>query len=146
MNLLVTALAVTLLPLGGSPQGLSAKRDAMLSEVLITTLSAADLEAAKTLEHDSEVAKNEMVTIVGRMPSCQKDAKGACNASADIVTYTPDGNVHSETKGVSLTTGRGTTALKLAPADVTGVYKVIATVRDLTARSFGTTERRFGVK
>ena len=118
----------------------------MESEVLITTLSAADLTAAKTLEHDSEVARTETVTVVVIMPPCQKDPQGSCNASADIVTYTPDGKVHSEIKGVSLNAGRGTAALKLAPTDATGVYRVVAIVRDLNAKQFGTTERRFGVK
>ena len=145
MNLLIVAVALTLLP-PDALQGLSAKRNAMQSEVLITTLSAADLKAAKTLEHDSEVARTEVVSIVVTMPPCLKNAQGACNASADIVVYTPDGKVHSETKAVSLNAGRGTVPLKLAPTDVTGVYRVLATVRDLNARTFSTSERKFGVK
>jgi len=145
MNFLVIiALGLMVLPVAAS-QGL-ARKGALQSEVLVTTLSVADQQAAKTLEHDSEVAKDEAVTIIVTLPTCQKDPQGACNASADVVTYTPDGTVHSEMKGVSLNTGRGTVALKLAPRDVNGVYKVVATVRDVIARRFGTTERLFGVK
>jgi hypothetical protein len=143
---LIAALALTLLSGDVTPQGLSTRRDVAPSEVLITTLPAAEITAAKTLEHDSEVGRNEAVTVVVIMPGCAKDPQGACNASTDIVVYTPDGKVHSETKQVSLNSGRGTTALTLAATSPTGVYRVVATVRDLNAKRFGTTERQFGVK
>ncbi len=147
MNLpFIVALAVTLLPVDGKSQGLSTRRDAVPSEVLITTLSDTEIKAAKVLEHDTEVGKSEAVTIVVIMPGCEKDPKGACNASTDIVVYAPDGKVHSEIKGVSLNAGRATTALKLAATNSTGVYRVVATVRDLSAKRFGTAERQFGVK
>jgi hypothetical protein len=146
MTLPLIALVVTLLPLDAPSQGLSTRRDVAPSEVLITTLPAAEITAAKTLEHDSEVGRSEAVTVVVIMPACARDPQGACNASTDIVVYTPDGKVHSETKGVSLNGGRGTTALTLAATSPTGVYRVVATVRDLNARRFGTTERQFGVK
>ena len=146
MKLLIGALALTLLPAGVPFQGLSTRRDVSPSEVLVTSLSDADIKAAKTFEHDSEVARNEAATVVVIMPSCEKDAGGACNASADIVVYGPDGTVHSETKGLSLNTGRATTALQLVTTNPIGVYRVVATVRDLNARRFGTTERQFGVK
>ena len=142
----ISILVLALVSVGSAPQGLATKRDAAASEVLITTLSEADIKAAKTLEHDSEVARAEAVTIVVIMPACAKNSQGACNASTDIVVYAPDGKVHSEVKGVSLNAGRGTTALKLADNNATGVYRVVATVRDLNARRFGTTERQFGVK
>lgn len=144
--LLSLVLGLVMVPLALSAQGLSQKREVMKSEILVTTLPAAEIKAAKTLEHDSEVAKSEAVTVVVTLPSCEKDVRGACNASADVVAYTPDGKVHSEMKGVPLNDGRGTVALKLAPTDASGVYKVVATVRDLNARRFGTTERLFGVK
>ena len=143
---LIAALAFTLVSAADPVQGLSTRRDAAPSEVLITTLSDADIKAAKTLEHDTEVDRTEAVTVVVIMPTCEKDLGGACNASSDIVVYAPDGKVHSEVKGVSLNAGRGTAALKLAATSVTGVYRVVATVRDLNARRFGTTERQFGVK
>lgn len=130
-------------------QPLTAKRQVMQSVVAITTQPAAEIAgiaAAKEIEHDSEVSRDEAVTIVVTMLGCEADAKGQCNASADVVAYKPDGSVHSETKGISLATGRGTAALRLSPGDVTGVYRVEATVRDLTARRFGKTDRLFGVK
>jgi hypothetical protein len=154
-TLLVSAAVILALgqaPPPGTPvpqQSLSDKREVLRSEVAISTLPAADLSsvpATKTIEHDSEVDRSEAVTVIVTIQGCQKDAKGACNASADVVAYKPDGTVHSEMKNVSLTSGRGTAALKLAPTDATGVYKVIATVRDLTAKRFGKTERLFGVK
>ncbi len=130
-------------------QSLTERREVLKSVVAITTRPVADLAsvpATQEIEHDSEVDRSEVVTVVVMMQGCQPDAKGACRASADVVAYKPDGSVHSEMKAIDLATGRGTTTLKLAPSDVTGVYRVVATVRDLNARRFGKTERLFGVK
>jgi hypothetical protein len=148
MKLLLSLAAGLMVTAALAPreQGTSPQPEALKAELLVTTLPVADVRTAKTLEHDTEVGRNEAVTIVLILPACQKDAQGACNAAADIVAYTPDGKMHSEMKSVSLNEGRGTAALQLAPADPTGVYRVIATVRDLNARRFGKTERLFGVK
>jgi hypothetical protein len=124
------------------------KRAAMEPDVLITTLPEAELKtltSEKAMEHDSEVARTEVVSVVVSMPKCQKDANGMCNASADVVVSNPDGSKHSDLQ-ISLPSGRGTATLRLAPYDVTGVYTVVATVRDLRASRFGTAERKFGVK
>lgn len=132
-----------------SPQSLTSKREVLKSVVAITTQPAADLAripVSQEIEHDSEVARSEAVTVVVMVQGCQPDAQGTCRASADIVAYKPDGSVHSEMKDINIGSGRGTTTLKLAPTDETGVYKVVATVRDLNARRFGKTERLFGVK
>ena len=146
---LTLTLAIGLLltsPSEPAAQSQSAGRDQTKAEILITTLPAAEVKAASTLEHDTEVGRDEAITVVVMLPSCQKDAQGACNASADIVAYKPNGDVHSEMKRVSRKAGRGTASLQLAPADATGVYKVVATVQDLDARRFGRAERLFGVK
>ena len=143
----IGALAQTPPPSPSSPpQSLSEKREVLKSEVAISTLPLADLKSATAIEHDSEVARTENVTVIVTIQNCQTGTNGTCNASADVVAYKPDGSVHSEMKNVSLPMGRGTASLKLAPTDVTGVYKVIATVRDLNAKRFGKTERLFGVK
>lgn len=128
---------------------LTSKREVLKAVVAITTRPATELAgipAAQEVEHDSEVARSEAVTVVVMVQGCQPDAKGICQASADVVAYKPDGSVHSEMKQINLSSGRGTASLKLAPTDETGVYKVVATVRDPTARRFGKTERLFGVK
>ncbi len=146
---LLLSLALGLMvaaPLEPAGQDAPEKAAVLKPEILITTLPAADVKAAKTLEHDAEVARDEAVTVVVLLPACQKDSQGTCNAAADIVAYTPNGEVHSEMKSVSLNEGRGMASLKLAAADATGVYKVVATVRDLNARRFGKAERLFGVK
>ena len=130
-------------------QSLTSKREVLKSVVAITTQPAADLAripSSQEIEHDSEVARSEAVTVVVMVQGCQPDAQGTCRASADVVAYKPDGSVHSEMKDINIGSGRGTTTLKLAPTDETGVYKVVATVRDLNARRFGKTERLFGVK
>ena len=128
---------------------LTSKREVLKAVVAITTRPATELAgipAAQEVEHDSEVARSEAVTVVVMVQGCQPDAKGVCQASADVVAYKPDGSVHSEMKEINLSSGRGTASLKLSPTDETGVYKVVATVRDPTARRFGKTERLFGVK
>lgn len=141
---------LVLIAAGGLMQAqptLSQKRESLQPVVLITTLPSDDVaKRAETLEHDTEVARNEAITIVLTIPACEKGANGACNASADLVTYKPDGTVHSEVKNVSLNERRVTAPLKLTPNDATGLYKVVATVRDLNARRFASAERIFGVK
>ena len=127
----------------------AAKPAGLQAEVAITTWTEGQIReqiGAKVLEHDSEVARDESVTAMVRIRGCQADAKGVCRASADVVVYRPDGSVLSETKGIDLARSHGTAAIKLSATDVTGVYRVVATVRDLNARRFGTTERLFGVK
>jgi len=128
---------------------LSQKREVLQSEIAITTRPSAELAAlppSQSVDHDSEVSRSESVTVVVSIRECTKDEKDACNASADVIAYTPDGSIHSEMKNIALSTGRGTAALKLTANDTTGVYRVVATVRDLNARRFGKTERLFGVK
>ncbi|MET0215308.1 MAG: hypothetical protein ABW292_20030 [Vicinamibacterales bacterium] len=151
--LLVIGLSLTTpdhSPAYPSPQqSLTERREVLKSVVAITTRPVADLAsvpATQEIEHDSEVDRSEVVTVVVMMQGCQPDAQGACRASADVVAFKPDGSIHSEVKAIDLATGRGTTTLKLTPSDVTGVYRVVATVRDLNARRFGKTERLFGVK
>src|SRR5262245_45166924 len=137
-------------PPSPSPQqSLSERRQVLKPVVAITTRQPADLSSippTQEIEHNSEVGRSEAVTVVVMVQGCQADAKGACRASADVVVYKPDGSIHSETKEIDLATGRGTMPLKLTPNDVTGVYRAVATVRDLNARRFGKTERLFGVK
>ena len=147
--LVALILATGLAQSSPSPPTLSQKREALRPVVLITTLSPEEVAkrtAPDALEHDTEVARNETITIVLTIPECEKAENGACNASADLVTYKPDGTVHTEVKNVSLNGRRATSTLKLTPADATGLYKVVATVRDLNARRFASAERIFGVK
>jgi hypothetical protein len=119
------------------------------AEVAITKMSTADLKGLSTtqpIEHVSEVSRSDAITAVVTIQGCQADDKGGCSASADIVTYRSDGSVHTESKNVTMVGGRGTATVALAAADATGIYKVVATVRDLNARRFAKVERLFGVK
>src|SRR5262245_20722711 len=128
---------------------LSADREVLRAVVVITTMPPTELDkipVTKEIEHDSEVSRSELVMVVVMAPGCKANAQGECDASADVVAYKPDGSVHSELKNDSLRSHRGSAILKLAADDVTGVYKVVATVRDLQATRFAKTERLFGVK
>ena len=146
----VALLAVTLAAIANSDAAQPATKPAGLqAEVAITTWNEGQIReqiGAKVLEHDSEVARDESVTAMVRIRGCQADATGVCRASADVTVYKPDGTVLTEVKSIDLARSHGTAAIKLSPSDVTGVYRVVATVRDLNARRFGTTERLFGVK
>jgi hypothetical protein len=152
-----TALAVvaalvcwTAMASSASPQQtLSQKRAVLQPQLAITTATAGDLEKAlaeNTIEHTSEVSRSDRVTLVLTIEACQADPSGQCSASADVVTYAPDGSVHSELKGIDLSTRRATAVIAFAPDAAPGIYRAEATVRDMHARRFGKTERRFGLK
>lgn len=148
--LLIAALALGRVPAQDIPvRKLSAEREVLRAVAAITTMPPSELEKAppmKEIEHDSEVSRSELVMVVVMAPGCQPNPTHECNASADVVTYKPDGTVHSELKNISLSTHRGSAILKLSMDDVTGIYKIVATVRDLQAQRFAKTERLFGVK
>jgi hypothetical protein len=121
------------------------------SEVLISTSPAADLTklmAAETgkIAHQSEVARGGPVSAVVRTTGCMKDTAGACRINVDVVIYKPDGSVFHQAKSLNLPTGRGAVPVNIDANSPTGVYKVVVTVRDLTARRFATVEQQFGVK
>ena len=128
---------------------LSAEREVLKAVVAISTMPPSELDkipASKEIEHDSEVSRSELVMVVVMAPGCKANAQGECNATADVVTYKPDGSVHSELKNINLASHRGSAILKLVSDDVTGVYTIVATVRDLQGQHFAKTERLFGVK
>jgi len=128
---------------------LSSDREKLQVEAAITTISQEELNkipVTAEVEHDSEVARTEVVTVVVMAFGCQTNADKRCDATADVVVYKPDGSIHSELKNISLASHRGTALLKLTSDDVTGVYKIVATVRDPQAQRFAKAERLFGVK
>jgi hypothetical protein len=130
-------------------QGFAAQRDVLKAEIAIATQPASEIEKLPlmhAIEHDTEVARGEALTIVVSAQGCEKDARGACNISADVVTLRPDGSEYATVKALPLGGGRATAPLTFAAADVTGLYRVVATVRDLNARRFAKVERIFGVK
>jgi hypothetical protein len=130
---------------------LTSKTDEMQPEVLISILPEADLArqiAAPTgaIEHKSEVSRSGPVAAVVTTKSCQKDTEGICRVNADVVVYRPDGSIHQQVKAVDLPAGRVSIALNFDAQAPSGIYRVVATIRDLAARRFGTAERKFGLK
>ena len=135
----------------GQPGAVTGQTEKLQSEVLISTLPTADLTkqitaATGTIEHKSEVARGGPVAAVVRTTGCMKDTAGACKVNADVVIYKPDGSVFHEVKSLDLPAGRGAVPLKIDANTATGIYKVVVTIRDLTARRFATVEQQFGVK
>jgi hypothetical protein len=130
---------------------LPGQTDKLQSEVLVSTLPAAELTKqltapAGTIEHKSEVARSGPVAAVVRTTGCMKDSSGGCKVNADVVIYKPNGSIFHEAKNLDLTTGRRVVPLKIDANSATGIYKIVVKVRDLTARRFGTAERQFSVK
>ena len=148
--LVIGALALARPPAQDVPvRKLSAEREVLRAVVAITTMPPSELDkipVSTEIEHDSEVSRSELVMVVVMAPGCKPNPQGECDATADVVTYKPDGSVHSELKNINLRSHRGSAILKLASDDVTGVYKIVATVRDLQGQHFAKTERLFGVK
>jgi hypothetical protein len=146
---LLLALSTTLS--AQQPGALSSQTGKLQSELIITILPAADLRTqimseTGTFEHKSEITRGGPVAAVVRTKACEKDAAGACKVNADIVVYKPDGSVFHEAKNMDLPSGRAAVPLTFDAKATTGVYKVIAMVRDLTGRRFETVQREFGVK
>jgi tetratricopeptide (TPR) repeat protein len=123
----------------------------LLAEILISGSPIADLPrnigAGKgSIDHRSEVARGGPVSAVLWTSGCQKDAAGNCNVHADLVVYAPDGSVFHEAKNLDVSQGGAAVPLKVDAGAPTGVYRVVAFVRDLTSRRFMKLERQFGVR
>ena len=76
--------------------------------VAITTMSPTELDkipVSTEIEHDSEVSRSELVMVVVMAPGCKPNPQGECDATADVVTYKPDG-VHSQLKNINLRSHR----------------------------------------
>jgi hypothetical protein len=145
-TLTAAVLVVTLTPIVPASQ-----TGSLQCEVLISTLPTADLikqvaAATGTVEPKSEVARGGPAAAVVRTTGCMKDTAGACKVNLDVVIYKPDGSVFHEARSLDLPAGRGVVPLKIDANAETGIYKVVVTVRDLTARRFATGERQFGVR
>ena len=158
-TLTAAVLAVALAPVASAGQSRPtsqagapiAQTEKLQSEVLISTLPTADLTkqlmtATGTIENKSEVTRGGPLAAVVRTTGCMKDTADACKVNADVVIYKPDGSVFQEVKSLDLPMGRGVIPITIDASAVTGIYRVVVTVRDLTTRRFSTMERRFDVK
>jgi hypothetical protein len=126
-------------------------KDALRTEILISTLPAGDLTkwiagGDVSIEHRSEVARGRPVSVVVRATGCMKDTTGRCNVNADVVVYGPDGSVFHEARTVDLgPLGRIVLPLQMDANAATGVHKAAVKVRDMTARRFAEMEVQFAV-
>ena len=148
---LALALTSTLSAQAGQPGALSGQAEKLQSEIIITILPPAELRTeimsdTGKFDHKSEVSRGGPVAAVIVTRGCERDAKGACNVNADVVIYKPDGTVFHEAKNLTLPAGRVAVPLTVDAKTPTGVYRVVAIIRDLPARRFATVERQFGVK
>lgn len=154
-TLVLTAVATAFAersPRSLPPEGPTGPQETLQSEVLVSTLPADELKkqmAAQDgkIEHKSEVARGGPVAVVVRSTGCTKDTAGHCDINANVTVYKPDGSIFHEAKALDLSpTGRIAVPLDIDANAGTGLYKVVVTVRDLTARRFPVLERQFAVK
>jgi len=134
-----------------SSGALSSPKETPQTDVLISTLPIDELTkqiAAQDgkIEDTSEVARGGPVAVVVRSTGCMKDEAGHCNITANVTVYKPDGSIFHEAKALDVSAGRVTVPLDIDANAATGLYKVVVTVRDLTARRFPVLERKFAVK
>ena len=93
------------------------------------------------------------VTVIGTgyvglvSGACLADA-GKCNVNIDYSIYRPDGTVFRELKLQPVEEGKGVPSLHftLTAADPAGLYRVVATIRDLNARRTHRPERIFSLR
>ena len=152
LSVALTAVSSAQQPPQSQPDTSTRATETLQSEILISTLPTAELTkqiAAEkgAIEHKSEVERGGPVAVVIRSTDCMKDEEGRCNITAKVTVYKPDGSVFHETKALDLPPkGRLAVPLTIDATAGTGLYKVVVTVRDLTARRFAVLERRFAVK
>jgi hypothetical protein len=103
--------------------------------------------AGVTLDTVTEVRPGTPAFAIARVTGCMADG-GRCNVSIDYTIYRPDGFVYREVKLQPLEQGKMPPTLRftLEATDPPGLYRVVATVRDLNARRTQRPERIFSLR
>lgn len=100
-----------------------------------------------SLETVTEVRASETATAQARIRGCQPDARGRCALTIQYVATGPDGQTLARLPAQAVEAGAPPPALRLTFSDAnpTGLYTVVAMVRDLNAKRMVRTERIFGL-
>lgn len=100
-----------------------------------------------TLDTVTELRPNAPAQAIVRVKGCQVEFT-RCNVNVDYTIYRPDNSVYKELKLQPVENGRVAPplAFTLTASDAPGLYRVVATVRDLHARRTQRPERIFSLR
>ncbi len=126
---------------------------ALESDLIVATREDDTLRAwlewrpGATLDTVTEVRPGTAALAIARVRGCLVDG-GRCNVNVDYTIYKPDGSVFRELKLQPVEQGKTVPSLRftLTATDPAGLYRVVATIRDLTARRTQRPERIFSLR
>jgi len=103
--------------------------------------------AGVTLDTVTELRPDTPALAIARVSGCLADA-GRCRVNVDYTIYKPDGSVYRELKLQPVEEGKTVPSLRftLTASDPPGLYRVVATIRDLNARRTQRPERIFSLR
>lgn len=107
----------------------------------------AEWRAGATFETVTELRPGAPAFAIARVTGCMVEY-GKCNVNVDYTIYRPDNSVYKELKLQAVENGQLAPRLNftLGAADPAGLYRVVATVRDLNARRTQRPERLFSLR
>jgi hypothetical protein len=106
-----------------------------------------DWRPGVTLDTVTELRPDAPAFAIARVSGCLADG-GSCRVNVDYTIYKPDGSMYRELKLQPVEQGKMVPSLRftLTAADPAGLYRVVATVRDLNARRTQRPERIFSLR
>jgi hypothetical protein len=155
-HLLGSALTLALLWLVGieaqTPPS-ARKASALETELIVATSDDATLrqwaewQPGVMLDTVTELRPNAAALAIVRVRGCQVEYS-KCGVNVDYTIYRPDNSVYKEAKLQPVENGRVAPPLTftLTASDPPGLYRVVATVRDLNARRTQRPERIFSLR
>ena len=152
-RLITLALALPLIGAMGQTPPSARQASALQSELIVATRDDDTLRqwtewrAGATLETVTELRPETPAFAIARVSGCLAEG-GRCNVSLDYTIYRPDGTVFKELKLQPVEQGKTVPSLRftLTATDPPGLYRVVATIRDLHARRTQRPERIFGLR
>lgn len=155
-TLLATALALalpSLVEVSAQTPPSARKASALDTELIVATRDDDTLrqwsewQPGVTLDTVTELRPNTPALVIVRVTGCQIEFT-KCNVNVDYTIYRPDNSVYKEAKLQPVENGRTAPPLKftLTASDAPGLYRVVATVRDLNARRTQRPERIFSLR
>jgi hypothetical protein len=153
MNLPGYLIAAALVASMGQTPPSARQASALQSELIVATREDDTLKqwtewrAGVTLETVTELRPGTPAFAIARVSGCLVDG-GRCNVSIDYTIYRPDGTMFKELKLQPVEQGKTAPSLRftLAATDPPGLYRVVATIRDLHARRTQRPERILGLR
>jgi hypothetical protein len=151
IRLLLVAIALPVVVAAGQMPPSAQRASALETDLIVATHEDAALTewaaGRGSLATVTELTPDTPALALVRVSGCQADA-GACRVNVDYALHRPDATVAREVK--LQTVEDGVTAppfrFTLTAADPPGLYRVVATVRDMNARRIQHLERIFSLR